>query len=222
MKKKILFVILARKGSKRLRNKNILLFNKKPLVCWTIEQALRLKNISFKTVISTDSREILEYSSKYDGLETIARPKYLSTSKTTSVDALIHLFNKISYCGYFILLQPTSPLRKDKDIENVFKLLLKKGGPIFSVCKSQHNSSLSGYVNESEKFLPINKKQIDIFYPNGAIYAAHTDWIKQKKSFYHSKSNVYFMEPSSSIDIDYKYQFIMAEALIKNHFKKNE
>ena len=42
MKKKILFVILARKGSKRLRNKNLPL-NKKPLICWTIEQTLRLK-----------------------------------------------------------------------------------------------------------------------------------------------------------------------------------
>ena len=63
------------------------------------------------------------------------------------------------------------------------------------------------------------KKKLDIFYPNGAIYAAHTDWVKENKTFYEKKPYVYFMDPISSIDIDYKYQFVIAEALIKNYLK---
>ena len=219
MKKKILFAILARKGSKRLKDKNILPLNKKPLVCWTIEQALRLKDIAYKIVVSTDSEDIIGYGRKYKGLDFIKRPKYLSTSSSTSIDTLVHLFKKIGYNGYFILLQPTSPLRKDKDIANVYELLLKGKNPIFSACKSIHNSSLTSFVNKNDKFNPLNKKNLDTFYPNGAIYAAHTDWIKENNTFYDKNSYVYFMDQSSSIDIDYRYQFVIAEALIKNYFK---
>ena len=219
MKKKIIFVILARKGSKRLKNKNILPLNKKPLICWTIEQALRLKSIACQSVVSTDSEEIISYRKKYKDIDFIKRPQYLSTSSSTSIDTLIHLFKKIEYSGYFILLQPTSPLRKDKDIINVYKLLLKGKNPIFSACKSLHNSSLTSLANKHDKFIPLSKKKLDIFYPNGAIYATHTDWIKKNTTFYNEKSYVYYMDQSSSIDIDYKYQFVMAEALIKNYFK---
>lgn len=219
MKRKILFVILARKGSKRLRNKNILPLNKKPLICWTIEQTLRLKNISCQSVVSTDSQEIISYGKKYKGIDFIERPQYLSTGSATSIDTLIHLFKKIEYNGYFILLQPTSPLRKDKDIINVYKLLLKGKSPIFSACKSLHNSSLTSLANKYDRFIPLSKKKLDTFYPNGAIYAAHTNWVKKNTTFYSKESYVYYMDQSSSIDIDYKYQFVMAEALIKNYFK---
>ena len=69
MIKKILFVILARKGSQRLKNKNILPLYRKPLICWTIEQALRLKDIAYKIIVSTDSEHIIGYGRKYKGLD---------------------------------------------------------------------------------------------------------------------------------------------------------
>ena len=169
--------------------------------------------------MSTDSQEIISYGKKYKGIDFIERPKYLSTSSATSIDTLLHLFKKIEYIGYFILLQLTSPLRKDKDILNVYKLLLKGKSPIFSACKSLHNSSLTSFANKYDRFIPLSKKKLDTFYPNGAIYAAHTNWIKKNTTF--TLKNLMFIIwiKVESIDIDYKYQFVMAEALIKNYFK---
>ena len=67
-----------------------------------------------------------------------------------------------------------------------------------------------------EKFLHLSsldvKKKIDIFYPNGAIYAAHSRWINKNNTFYKKEIHAYEMDQSHSIDIDLEYQFIMAEA----------
>ena len=111
MSEKLMIIILARKGSKRLKNKNILLFHNKPLVCWTIEQAIRFKKISDRIIISTDNVEILKYKKNYKDVDFIKRPTYLSGSNSTSVDAIKHILKKTKFKGNLILLQPTSPLR---------------------------------------------------------------------------------------------------------------
>ena len=60
---KLLAVIAARAGSKRLKNKNLTLLNKKPLIYWTIKLAQKISEIK-KIVISTDSSKILNVSRK--------------------------------------------------------------------------------------------------------------------------------------------------------------
>ena len=71
MQENILIIILARYGSRRIKNKNMRLFNNKPLVSWSIEQALRISNKNIKVILSTDSLEILDYAEKYANLEKI-------------------------------------------------------------------------------------------------------------------------------------------------------
>ena len=56
---KILFVIPARKGSKRLKGKNLKKFNRKPLIFWTIEQTIRLKSYG-STLITSNDDDILK------------------------------------------------------------------------------------------------------------------------------------------------------------------
>ncbi len=215
MLKKVLFIILARKGSKRLKNKNILSFNNKPLVCWTIEQAIRLKHLANEIIVSTDCPKIIKHAEKYEEVIVIRRPKYLSKGSSSSLDAIKHIFKKKKYDGNIILLQPTSPLRQDEDIISVHNLLFRGYSPIMSVSKSLHNSSLMFYQNVFRKLKPVNKNKIDIFYPNGAIYAAHSKWINKNNSFYKKEIHAYEMDQSHSIDIDLEYQFIMAEAYFR-------
>ena len=215
MLKKSLIIILARKGSRRLKNKNILLFNKKPLVCWTIEQAIRIKNITNNIIVSTDSLDILKYKKKYNDVKFVKRPKYLSTNSSTSFDAIKHICKKFKYSGNIILLQPTSPLRRDEDIIEIHKLLNKGYSPIFSVCKSPHSSSLMCYFEPKKIFKPINNKKREIYFPNGAIYAADTNWININDTFYSKDAYIYRMKEEDSIDIDLRHHFVMAEALFK-------
>ena len=120
--KTILAVITARKGSKRLKNKNLIPLDKKPLIQWTIEEAIKSKYID-RLIISTDDENIISLASKFNGVTIpFIRPENLSSDKATSVDVIKHALsfyesNNIIF-DYVLLLQPTSPLRICKDIDD--------------------------------------------------------------------------------------------------------
>ena len=218
MQNKLLFVILARKNSKRIKNKNMRLFLSKPLISWTLEQALRIKKDNTRVLLSTDSIKMIEYSKKFKDLEIIKRPKRLSLGSSPSIDAIKHAINKIDYSGNIILLQPTSPLRSDHDVKKAIDLI--KGGktPLMSVCKCVHDSSLLTLSSPLRKrFLSIKKKKQSVYFPNGAIYGAHSSWLKNNNSFYTNKTHMFLMPEERSIDIDFEYQFIMSEALYERN-----
>ena len=107
-------------------------------------------------------------------------------------------------------------MRSDKDILNVIELVKNGITPIVSVCQCLHNSLFITKENIKKKFQPIAKKEYNLFYPNGAIYSAHSSWIKKNESFYSKDAYTYIMPAERSIDIDYDYQFTMAEVLFKN------
>ena len=86
-------IILARGGSKGIKNKNLISVNKKPLLYWTIKKCLLSKHIK-KTWVSSDSHKILKYASKL-GSEIIYRPKTLSGDLATSEEGYIHAINFI-------------------------------------------------------------------------------------------------------------------------------
>ena len=75
-KKKIHAIILARGGSKGIKNKNLISIKKKPLIYWSIKSVLNC-NIIDKVWVSSDSSKILTLSKKF-GANTIKRPKKLS------------------------------------------------------------------------------------------------------------------------------------------------
>ena len=86
-------IILARGGSKGIKNKNLIHVNKKPLLYWSIRAALTTKEIS-KVWVSSDSHNILNLSKKL-GTEIIKRPKLLSTDKSSSEDGWLHAIKEI-------------------------------------------------------------------------------------------------------------------------------
>ena len=119
-KDNIIALIPARSGSKGLKNKNILNFNKKPLIAWTIETALKSKYLN-DVYVSSDSPKIIKIAKKFGANVPFVRPKYLSSDKAKSIDVIIHALNRINKnkkYKYILLLQPTSPLRITRDIDN--------------------------------------------------------------------------------------------------------
>ncbi len=118
-------IILARGGSKGIPNKNLKIFCGKPLVEWTIIQAKksrRIKNI----YLSSDSKNILKVGLKHK-INIIQRPKKYSTDKATSESAIKHFLlsgKNFSKKG-IIFLEPTSPLRKKNDLDELIKSFFK-------------------------------------------------------------------------------------------------
>ncbi len=117
---KILALIPARGESKRLKNKNILDLGGKPLVNWSIEQAVAIENI-VDVLVSTDSEKIAKVSKKAGAIVPWLRPKNLATDNASSVDVAIHAVDwyesQVCTIDGLLLLQPTSPFRSKATIE---------------------------------------------------------------------------------------------------------
>lgn len=214
-KDKILFVIPARKGSKRLKGKNLKNFNKKPLILWTIEQAIRLKSYG-STIVTTDDDAVLKRCSKYKNIVINKRPNYLSSDNASLIDVLRYLITKYQFRGYLILLQPTSPLKNDEDIIKGIQLLKQGNKAVMSQNKIQYNSTKLGVNKSGKKFKKLSNISYEIYSPNGAFFGASHNWILKNNSFYSNTVTTYEMPLERSIDIDFEYQFKMAEILARN------
>ena len=221
--KTFLAIIPARGGSKRLPRKNVLDLNGKPLIAYSIEAGLKSKYID-RVVVTSDDEEILAISQKYGAL-TIKRPDELASDIATSFDAIKHTIENTKKYDYVILLQPTSPLRNKKHINEAIELLEDKNADaVVSVCEMDHSPLWSNTLDDSlsmEGFLKdevLNKRSQDLekyFRLNGAIYICKTEKLLEEESFF-LKENIfaYLMERNSSVDIDDKVDFHLAEVLL--------
>ena len=223
MNKTFLAIIPARGGSKRLPRKNILDLCGKPLISWSIEAALKSKYIS-KVVVSSDDEEILNISSNF-GADIIKRPYELANDTATTFDAIKHTINNLEKYDYIVLLQPTSPLRNENQIDEAIELLEEKqADAIVSVCEMDHSplwsntlpkdGNMRGFLREEI----LNKRSQDLekyYRVNGAVYICKTDKLLENKSFF-LKDNIfaYIMDRKSSIDIDEEIDFEIAKVLI--------
>lgn len=225
--KTFLAIIPARSGSKGIIDKNIKRMNDKPLMAYTIEACMK-SGIFDEIIVSTDSMEYADIAKQYGASVPFLRPDNLATDEAATIDVILHVLNKLKDLGrtfdYFMLLQPTSPLRNEKHILESAKLLLDKGADsIVSVCKLQHPVCLNvkldnrGYLKVPFK----DKEQIrrqevpEEYRINGAIYLTGTKFFLKNRSFYHGKTLPYVMNVLTSIDIDDEFQFKFTEYVMK-------
>ncbi len=228
--KNILGLIPARGGSKGLPRKNIKPLLGKPLIVWTIEQALSSKYLD-RVVVSTDDKEIADISKKYGAEVPFMRPKELATDKSKGIDVVLHTINWLKendnrkQYDLIMLLQPTSPLRKSENIDKATELLfLKEAKTIVSVCEVDYHPLWANTLPEDgcmkdfiiQEIMNKNRQELPVFYRlNGAIYLAYCDYIKQCKSFMGKETFAYIMPREKSIDIDSEVDLKLAEILIK-------
>ena len=227
---RILAIIPARGGSKRLPRKNVLDLNGEPLVAWSIKAGLRSKYID-KLVVTSDDTEILSIA-KYYGVLSIDRPAELSSDTATTFDAIKHTIENVGKYDYVVLLQPTSPLRSEKHIDEAIELLeSKKANAVISVCQMDHSPLWSNILDDSlsmKGFLRdevLNKRSQDLekyYRLNGAIYICQVGKLLEEKSFFlKEKIFAYKMDRENSIDIDEESDFLIAEYYAKK-YRSNE
>lgn len=223
--KTFLAIIPARGGSKRLPRKNALDLNGKPLIAYTIEAGLKSQYID-EVIVTSDNDEILDIAEEYGSL-IIKRPEELASDTSTTFDAIKHTIENVKNYDYVVLLQPTSPLRSEKDIDKAIELLNNKSAnAVVSICETDHsplwsntlpeNLSMSNFL--SEKIANKRSQDLPRYYRlNGAIYICKTDKLLEEESFF-LKENIYgmIMDRESSIDIDEKIDFKIAEAILSD------
>ena len=220
MKPKIIAIIPARGGSTRIKNKNIKIFDKKPLIAWTIKAALESKLID-DVYVTSENEKILKISKKYLA-NTIKRPKKLSNSIIHVDEAIRHAYLKINKdYHYIVILQPTSPLRTAKDIDGSIKKIIKtKADSLISafkthafIWKKSHNYYLPTNYNFNKR---PRSQESESFQENGAIYITKPKILIKKNNRLGGKITAYCLNFWRSIDIDHIEDFYIGEILKKN------
>ena len=222
-----------RGGSKGVKNKHTKLINGKPLMYYTIKQAIKSK-IFDHIVVSTDSKKILKKARSCGAEGWFLRPKKLALDTSPKVPAIKHalvqaekLYNK--KFETIIELEATSPLRKIEDILKAYKLFVKKkANMLISGCKSKKKNpyyNMFEIVNNKLKKIKKFKKNIFrrqdapiTYHSNGSLFIWKRKSLINFKSIFTKKAVFYEMPENRSIDIDDKLDFQLVEFLLK---KKN-
>lgn len=223
--KSVLAIIPARGGSKRLPRKNVLALAGKPLIAWTIESAVSSKLID-RVVVSTDDDEIANVSTEYGASVPFLRPEHLASDTATSNDVILHALDALDEeFDIVVLLQPTSPLRKQFHIDEALELLISKAGEgIISVTACEHSPLWANTLpsdGEMDGFLDAlsnrRSQELPQYYRlNGAIYCFNVGSIRRNEGIFFGKSVFSYVLPSEcSVDIDSEYDFDFATFLIE-------
>ena len=214
-------IIPARGGSKGIPRKNIKLFCGKPLIQWSIEIALSSPSVD-RVIVSTEDPEIGDLSKRLGAEVPFLRPRHLAADSTPGVAPVLHLLESNLGLDDVLLLQPTSPLRRLKDIESIVKLRSSKSASsAVSVTPCDKNPSwMFSMENEcylksllqSPKSQP--RQQLPSYYAfNGSLYLATSDFLLREKSFFSPETVAYVMPQKFSVDIDTPLDWDFAEFL---------
>ncbi len=218
-------IIPARSGSTQIKGKNLKKINNRSLIYFSILTALKSKYIS-RCIVTTDSKKIARIANNYGAEIPFIRPKKLSSKHSLSIDAYLHAIKNLEKkekikLENFIVLQPTSPIRSIKVIDDAINLYLRKK---IKFMVSVDEIVSKKYVFETNKNLMIKKRSISLsnrqnlkkaFYPNGNFFIINTKELIKKKTFYTNKTFLYKIPKSLSFDIDDKEDFYLVKKIIE-------
>ena len=159
---KVLGLIPARGGSKRLKNKNILWCFGKPLIAWTIEAAQKSALIT-EYWVTTEDANIAKISRDF-GAQVIDRPPELAKDDTPTEAAVNHALTQLVGFDWICLLQPTSPTRTAEAIDRCLELAIKYDKPVFST-NDQRTSNGAIYIWKADSSLSEAQKGGAIWFP---------------------------------------------------------
>jgi CMP-N,N'-diacetyllegionaminic acid synthase len=221
-------VITARAGSKGVPGKNSKNLFEKPLVLWTINQAIASGAFDL-ILLSTDDLAIAEIGKSAGVSVPFLRPASLATDDASSVEVVLHAG---SYLGLnpediICLLEPTSPLRCPEDIPNTINLLLNEEIRYESaISVGQVKSHPYTTFTVSGDFLAANYPELnklrrqdlpEVFHPYGGIYATRFEYLSRTKTFYPPRLGMNMLRPLQSLEIDDLDDFELADLLIRKY-----
>lgn len=227
--KKILFVIPARGGSKGIPGKNIKPMGGIPLICRSIDIARKFVDDN-DICVTTDSDEIIKVVREHGMEVPFKRPDYLATDTASSYDVLIHAVDFYNSKGieydWMVLLQPTTPFRKEEDLHKMLDMMTDDLDMVVSVKKAETNPYYNCYsVNDQgylQKFIKPQtqmdgrqSKMPDIYEKNGSVYVIKIESLRKQKLNEFEKVHFYEMSKEYSIDLDEPLDWIFAEAVLK-------
>lgn len=229
----VLGLITARGQSKGIPGKNIAPCGGKPLIAWTIEAAKRARLLD-RVLVSTDDEAIAKVSREWGAECPFLRPAELATDHAGSAGVAIHALEWLEKNDgyvpeYFVILQPTSPLRTAEDIDGAISLAWEKNAEavigvteplvnVYLMRQLREDGTMDYLFEESRKVLP-RQKNPQSWLINGSIYLVRRDVFLKEKKFMPKMTYPYVMPQERSIDIDTPYHMEVCDYYLRkaNH-----
>jgi len=233
--RKIIAIKPARGGSKGIPEKNIKLFNGKPLIYYAIKLAKESekKGIIVDHIVSTNDREIASMARNIGGNVPFLRPESLATDDSLVIDTIMHAVewweqqhNDVVHS--ILLLQPTNPLTAIEDVDNSVKYYLDnqpKAKCLISICDAQHVRLPTLYYKYGKYLEQVSKKVNlvvrrqelrQLYWRNGAIYISRRDLFLKGGRLINDTPLFYEMSRFRSVAIDDMFDWTVAEFLLNN------
>jgi CMP-N-acetylneuraminic acid synthetase len=222
---RVVAVIPARGGSKRLPRKNLALLGGQPLISHTIRAALLSTSIS-TVVVSTDELEIARLSEDLGAVVLYPRPAELATDTASTADVLRHVVSNLEGRGIevevVVLLQPTSPFRTSDHIDAALNLFYTSNADALTSVRLATDHPCWLWKKDGDYIIPLNdlehislgRHQLPQYYiENGAIYVIKRSVLFQN-GLYGSKVVPFIMSALESVDIDEPLDLAFAEFLL--------
>lgn len=205
----ILGITLARAGSKGVPGKNIKPIAGKPLIAWTIESALKAKQLD-SYVVSTESSEIAQVAQQY-GAAVAMRPDWLARDETETLEVLQYILKTVA-AETIVVLQATSPVRNSGLIDAC----------IAKFRETEADSLATGWLCHYQAYgSSTSNRQVrkGFFYDDGNLYIFKARNIRDGNP-YGEKHELVMLDKEQNIDIDDAFDFWLAEqVLLKRKFQ---
>ena len=225
---KVLAIIPARGGSKRIPNKNIRDFCGKPLIAYAIEQAKASPFVN-RVIVDTDSNEIADIAKKYGAEVPFLRPPHLATDSAQVVDSILHLLEQLqkeeSYePTHVLILQTTSPLREQRDIKACFGMMQKTSATTVLTVTPTHprlyHLKKDGSLVLGNKFSD-DSTNVQAWRPayllNGCfVYLMKTSALRKERTIITKNTKAVVWDKWRSVDLDEPEDWVVAEMLYRH------
>jgi CMP-N-acetylneuraminic acid synthetase len=221
-------IIPARAGSRGLPRKNVLRLAGRPLIVWSIDAACHAESVN-SVIVSTDSEEIADISREAGAGIPFLRPAELATDAAGTVDVVLHAIDELEQRGevvdWVLLLQPTSPLRTSRDIEDAIALQRSAGAPaVVSVVPLAHPPHWSRRLTADGRLepwldapTPARRQDAEpLVEVNGAIYLIAAATLRAERNFLPDGTRALVMPKERSIDIDTAWDFHLADLILRD------
>jgi CMP-N,N'-diacetyllegionaminic acid synthase len=230
---KALCTICARAGSKGVANKNLRLINNKPLIVYSIEQAIASKLFDH-IVVSSDSKEIREVALTNGATFCVDRPAELATDTAPKLPAIKHCVEnaekKFGQFEVIVDLDATAPLREPTDIIGALELLKSTQADNVITGTPAHRSpyfnlvetDVNGIVNLSKPPATVVARRQDspqCFDMNASIYVWRRQALFENENLFTGNTRLFVMPRERSLDIDSQADFEMVEWMMTKGLK---
>ena len=214
--RRVIGIIPARAGSRRMIGKNTRMLAGRPMIGWTLAAA-RASQVLDRIVVSSDDPAVLDLATRMGCPAPFVRPAALSGPEASVIDAVEHALGEVGgVWDYVVLLQPTSPLRRATDIDAAVALAEKSGAPtVISVSPLSKPVAFHVQMQEGGRLQSPPDTLADTFVVNGAVYVARPERLGRERTFRPEGALGYVMPVECGWDVDTADEFAACEARLR-------